>query len=150
MADQPPSADALRAAEASVVARVEQKQKSFGKAIQKIGQLAMAVAHGVDPRSVEISAIWSPADESSQVQEADSTVKLFQAGLLPASYALRKLGYTDAEIEQIRADITADGNAKSASDPLARANVFRNIWAHAVIFCWHFPYGAEKFTKTEG
>jgi linoleoyl-CoA desaturase len=29
------------------------------------------------------------------------------------------------------------------------ANVLRNIWADAVIFCGHFPDGAEKFTKTD-
>ena len=28
------------------------------------------------------------------------------------------------------------------------ANVIRNVWANAVIFCGHFPDGAEKFTKT--
>jgi linoleoyl-CoA desaturase len=27
--------------------------------------------------------------------------------------------------------------------------VVRNIWANAVIFCGHFPDGAEKFTKTD-
>ena len=26
------------------------------------------------------------------------------------------------------------------------ANVIRNVWANAVIFCGHFPDGAEKFT----
>ncbi|MBO0856387.1 MAG: fatty acid desaturase [Nocardia sp.] len=26
------------------------------------------------------------------------------------------------------------------------ANLLRNVWAHAVIFCGHFPDGAEKFT----
>jgi linoleoyl-CoA desaturase len=31
----------------------------------------------------------------------------------------------------------------------AIANVIRNIWANAVIFCGHFPDGAEKFTKTD-
>ncbi len=31
----------------------------------------------------------------------------------------------------------------------AVANVMRNIWANAVIFCGHFPDGAEKFTKTD-
>jgi NADPH-dependent stearoyl-CoA 9-desaturase len=29
------------------------------------------------------------------------------------------------------------------------ANVIRNVWANAVIFCGHFPDGAEKFTKTD-
>jgi NADPH-dependent stearoyl-CoA 9-desaturase len=31
----------------------------------------------------------------------------------------------------------------------ATANVLRNVWANAVIFCGHFPDGAEKFTKTD-
>ena len=31
----------------------------------------------------------------------------------------------------------------------AVANVIRNIWANAVIFCGHFPDGAEKFTKID-
>lgn len=29
------------------------------------------------------------------------------------------------------------------------ANVIRNVWSNAVIFCGHFPDGAEKFTKGE-
>ena len=28
----------------------------------------------------------------------------------------------------------------------ATANLVRNLWAYAVIFCGHFPDGAEKFT----
>ena len=31
----------------------------------------------------------------------------------------------------------------------ATANVIRNVWANAIIFCGHFPDGAEKFTKTD-
>ncbi|MGL6236245.1 MAG: fatty acid desaturase family protein [Segniliparus sp.] len=31
----------------------------------------------------------------------------------------------------------------------ALANVIRNIWSNAVIFCGHFPDGAEKFTQTD-
>lgn len=29
------------------------------------------------------------------------------------------------------------------------ANVVRNVWSNAVIFCGHFPDGAEKFTKAD-
>ncbi|MGK2870619.1 MAG: fatty acid desaturase family protein [Mycobacterium sp.] len=29
------------------------------------------------------------------------------------------------------------------------ANIIRNIWTNAIIFCGHFPDGAEKFTKTD-
>jgi linoleoyl-CoA desaturase len=31
----------------------------------------------------------------------------------------------------------------------AVANVIRNVWSNAVIFCGHFPDGAEKFAKTD-
>jgi NADPH-dependent stearoyl-CoA 9-desaturase len=31
----------------------------------------------------------------------------------------------------------------------ATANVIRNVWSNAIIFCGHFPDGAEKFTKTD-
>jgi linoleoyl-CoA desaturase len=31
----------------------------------------------------------------------------------------------------------------------AAANVIRNVWSNAVIFCGHFPDGAEKFTTTD-
>ncbi|SPM42879.1 Fatty acid desaturase [Mycobacterium numidiamassiliense] len=38
---------------------------------------------------------------------------------------------------------------KSAFSANVVANVIRNIWADAVIFCGHFPDGAEKFAKTD-
>ncbi|BBX65454.1 stearoyl-CoA 9-desaturase [Mycobacterium saskatchewanense] len=38
---------------------------------------------------------------------------------------------------------------KSTLTANAVANVIRNVWANAVIFCGHFPDGAEKFTKTD-
>ncbi|MGF2945416.1 fatty acid desaturase [Mycobacterium sp.] len=38
---------------------------------------------------------------------------------------------------------------KSTLKANAVANVIRNIWANAVIFCGHFPDGAEKFAKAD-
>ncbi|QUR66644.1 fatty acid desaturase family protein [Mycobacterium spongiae] len=38
---------------------------------------------------------------------------------------------------------------KSTLTANAVANVMRNVWSNAVIFCGHFPDGAEKFTKTD-
>ncbi|MBF6371205.1 acyl-CoA desaturase, partial [Nocardia puris] len=35
---------------------------------------------------------------------------------------------------------------KSTLKANATANLIRNLWAYAVIFCGHFPDGAEKFT----
>ena len=38
---------------------------------------------------------------------------------------------------------------RSTASANAVANIIRNIWSNAVIFCGHFPDGAEKFTKTD-
>lgn len=37
----------------------------------------------------------------------------------------------------------------SAVGATIAANVIRNVWTNAVIFCGHFPDGAEKFTKQD-
>jgi hypothetical protein len=51
----------------------------------------VAVRDGRDPQMVEAHVEWADAATRSVAQEADAVVKLFQAGLLPASYALAKL-----------------------------------------------------------
>lgn len=38
---------------------------------------------------------------------------------------------------------------KSTMKANIAANIIRNIWTNAIIFCGHFPDGAEKFTKTD-
>jgi fatty acid desaturase len=43
----------------------------------------------------------------------------------------------------------AGRNWKSTLKANAIANLIRNYWAYAVIFCGHFPDGAEKFTQQE-
>jgi hypothetical protein len=116
----PPSADALRASEAALVARVEEKQLSFGKGLQRMMRTAIAIEQGVDPSNVDVQVQWAPADTSSVAQESDAAVKLFSAGLLPRSYALRKLGYDDAAIAQIRTDTTNDVVAQKRGDPMSQ------------------------------
>lgn len=102
METQPPSADAMRAAEASLTARAEQRSRTFGRAWEQVGRLMVAVETGVDPDVVDVTVQWAAAATRSIAQEADSVVKLHAAGLLPASYALARLGYSDGEIASIR------------------------------------------------
>ncbi|MFS0900289.1 phage portal protein [Mycolicibacterium litorale] len=102
--DNPASADALRAAEASLTARAEARQASFGRAWEQVARLMIAVRDGRDPNMIDdIRVHWADAATRSVAQEADAVVKLYQAGLLPASYALGKLGYSDDEIAKIDA-----------------------------------------------
>ena len=101
--DNPTSADAMRAAEASLTARAEARQQTFGRAWEQVARLMIAVRDGRDPNLIDdVRVQWADAATRSVAQEADAVVKLFQAGLLPAPYALSKLGYSDDEIAKIR------------------------------------------------
>ncbi|MBT0565676.1 fatty acid desaturase [Williamsia sp. CHRR-6] len=39
--------------------------------------------------------------------------------------------------------------ARAAFTAMIMANVIRNVWSNAIIFCGHFPDGAEKFTRQD-
>lgn len=100
--DNPTSADSIRASEAALTARAEARQATFGRSWEQVGALAVAVRDKVTPGSVDVRVRWADAATRSTGQEADAAVKLVQAGILPASYALRKLGYSEDEIAEIR------------------------------------------------
>lgn len=116
----PPSADALRASEAALVARCEEKQLAFGKGLQRMMRTAIAIEQGVSPRDVDVQVQWSPADTSSVAQEADAVVKLHAQKLLPTSFALRKLGYSEGDVAQARQDLTDDVAAQKKGDPMSQ------------------------------
>jgi len=110
--DNPASADALRAAEASLTARAEARQATFGRSWEQVARLMIAVRDGADPEAIEdVRVQWADAATRSVAQEADAVVKLYSAGLLPASYALAKLGYNDDEISQIHTARSRDAVA---------------------------------------
>jgi hypothetical protein len=117
---QPPSADALRAQELSLVSKVEQRQRMFGRSWERTLKLGIAAETGRDPRSVDVRVAWRPADQSSLAQASDATTKLFAAGLLPQSSALRLLGFSDEQIDQIRQDMTDDTVAQKRGDPMSQ------------------------------
>jgi Phage portal protein, SPP1 Gp6-like len=120
LTDTPASADALRASEASLTARAEARQATFGRAWEQVARLMIAVRDGRDPNMIEdIRVLWADAATRSVAQEADAVVKLYQAGLLPTSYALSKLGYSDDEIAEIRSARAQDTTTVAGVTPLA-------------------------------
>lgn len=70
-AAQVPSADGLRAAEASLTARAESKQLAFGRALEMVGRLLIAIATGLDPLDIPLRVKWASAATRSLSAEAD-------------------------------------------------------------------------------
>ena len=98
----PASADALRASEASLTARAEARQAQFSRSWEWVARLLIAVRTGKPIDQVEAEVSWADAATRSIAQEADAVTKLVQAGILPPSIALERLGYSQAEITRIR------------------------------------------------
>lgn len=108
LTSQPTSADALRASEASLTARAEARQQTFGRAWERVGQLLIAVSTGATPEDIPVRIRWADASTRSTAQEADAATKLYQSGLFSRATVLRRLGLTDDEIAAELAAIAAE------------------------------------------
>lgn len=115
LTNTPSSADALRAAEASLAARAEARQRTFGRAWEQVARLILAITFERAVDDFEVTVKWADPATRSVAQEADAVVKLHAAGILPTTTALARLGYTAAEIEQI--------NQHRRTDALATAGL---------------------------
>ncbi len=98
--DQPASADAIRSAEASLVARCEARQKTFGPSWAKVASLIAAVQNRRRPARIEVT--WADPSTRTEAQTADAVTKLVQANILPTEAALARMGYTPQQIETFR------------------------------------------------
>lgn len=102
--DQPASADAIRSAEASLVAKVRRKQRVLSGGWEEVMRLAVAIRDGrYDPALNRLETVWSDPETRTVAQGADAALKLVQGGLLTADAALEHyVGMTPGQIEQNR------------------------------------------------
>lgn len=91
----PSSADAIRAAEASLTARAESRISVLGIAIERALALAAAFTEHVHPRDVEVKLRWASPATRSTAQEADAVTKLFSLGIITTEEAREYMGVTE-------------------------------------------------------
>jgi len=101
--DQPASADAIRSAEASLVARSYERQRTFGQSWDDVARLVVAVRDGADPAGVEVATVWANPETRTPAQAADAAAKLSGIGVPLETLLADLLGYTPSQIERIRA-----------------------------------------------
>ena len=101
--DNPPSADALRAAEARMVKRVERKHVSFGGTWEEVMRLTQRVKTGsFDPKARALETVWRNPATPTVAQKADAIVKLHADGIIPIEQARIDMGYTPAQRLEMR------------------------------------------------
>ncbi|MGJ6125765.1 fatty acid desaturase [Mycolicibacterium sp. Y3] len=101
--------------------------------------LAMLFEWGIGLQHLELGKIAKGRDDRKATM-----VRLREAGV--------KIGhqlFKDYVAFPALTSLSPAATFKSTAKANFWANVIRNVWANAVIFCGHFPDGAEKFTKTD-
>lgn len=129
----PSSSEAIKSAEAGLTSKATDRQKVFGRAWEQVARLLVAVRDGVDPADVDVRVQWADPSTRSEAAAADSAVKLYTAGVLSRAGTLKRLGFSDDEIE---AELEAGADQAINEGPGAglygrRGNV-RNIEALGV------------------
>ncbi len=95
------SADAIKAAEAGLVAKVSRRAVHIGEAWELV--MRMALGFVGDPASVDVAAevIWKDFETRSEAQRVDALVKMATLGV-PTEVLWQRWGATPQEIERWR------------------------------------------------
>ncbi|QLF84576.1 portal protein [Mycobacterium phage Gail] len=105
-ADNPASAEAIRAAESRLIKKVERKNLLFGGAWEEVMRLAWRMAKGGDvpPNMLRMETIWRDPSTPTYAAKADAAVKLYGAGagVIPRERARIDMGYSVAERTEMR------------------------------------------------
>lgn len=98
--DQPPSADAIRSAEASLVAKSVAKQRTYGRSWAKVADLIVKVRDGHNTRDFE--TVWASPETRTPAQVADAAAKLAGIGVPLEAVLADPMGYSPSQIKQIK------------------------------------------------
>lgn len=109
--DQPASADAIRSAEASLVARCRELQRTFGQAWSDIAGLMIQILDDSEP--VDVRVLWESAETRTPAQAADAAVKLIQVGLPLEVVAESTLGLPPEVVEKLREVKAVESSSES-------------------------------------
>ncbi|APC43067.1 portal protein [Mycobacterium phage Kerberos] len=105
-ADNPASAEAIRAAESRLIKKVERKNAIFGGAWEEAMRLAYRLMKGGDvpPDMLRMETVWRDPSTPTYAAKADAATKLYGngQGVIPRERARKDMGYSIAEREEMR------------------------------------------------
>ncbi|AOQ28131.1 portal protein [Mycobacterium phage DudeLittle] len=105
-ADNPASAEAIRAAESRLIKKVERKNLIFGGAWEQVMRIAWQLMKGgeVPPDMLRMETIWRDPSTPTYAAKADAATKLYGngTGVIPRERARIDMGYSIKEREEMR------------------------------------------------
>jgi hypothetical protein len=106
--DNPASAEAIRASEARLVKKAEQKNNIFGGAWEQVMRVATMVMGGgataLPPELLRMETVWTDPATPTYAAKADAATKLYAGGLgvIPKERARIDMGYSITEREEMQ------------------------------------------------
>lgn len=102
-ADNPSSADAIRAEEARLVKNCERRQRSFSGAWEQVMRLALWISSkGNPPSGLErLAVVWRDPSTPTMAAKADYVQKMVASKVFPPAYGPEALGLPVSEQERI-------------------------------------------------
>lgn len=114
--NQPASADAIRSAEASLVAKARRRMRAYGGSWEDVMRLAVLVRDGRPAAGMEaLETIWRDPETRTVAQAADAAVKKKDIGV-PFAQLAEDLGYTPTQVQRMRGQRRADALDAAAVD----------------------------------
>jgi hypothetical protein len=119
-----PSGEALRAAEAPLEAKAEDRRGSHGETWEDAFAFALRIRRG-ESAQANLTAVWADTASKSPKDEAE-TVTLKRGLGISERQGLRELGYTEDDIDRMEIEKEAEGgtNAQAAAGTPAGATAF--------------------------
>ncbi|MFB7115750.1 phage portal protein [Streptomyces sp. NPDC056291] len=112
------SGDALKAAETGLVAKVKDRQVSFGESWENVMRLSFRVlGETAKAEAWDLETVWRDPESRTVSELADAAVKKSSAGV-PWRQRMEDMGYTPQQISRMEIDRAADAmNAVPTTDP---------------------------------
>ena len=103
----PPSAQALEAAEANLISKIRERQMGYARSWEQVVSLALLASGDERGRDAEIDVLWRDARTRSESQVLDAASKMKAIGF-PFESIAEFVGYTPSEIARLRAQRVTD------------------------------------------
>jgi len=99
----PPAAEQTKTSEAPLIRKVGRQAIHLGEGWEETMRVALVAAGQASKARTDGETIWADPETRNEAARTDSILKQYQAGLLPDEFALEELGYSQQQIERIRA-----------------------------------------------
>jgi hypothetical protein len=96
---QPPSGANIKSAEAGLVAKAKQRQRTYGEAWEDVMRLSFAVKDDARQNAFQAETIWLDAEYRSEAEHIDALLKLRSLGV-PLKQLWEDAGYSPAQIQR--------------------------------------------------